>query len=61
VMEFGVQVYDANEIAYNSVGPNSNSLASWLVQPGNLRQYLTALPPAVGWNTPVYQSAPFSQ
>jgi hypothetical protein len=46
--------YSNNEVKYFALGPNSNSLAHWLLQAGFISQYFTAPPGTTGWNTPVY-------
>ena len=43
--------YSNNEVAYDPLGPNSNSFTSWLIDSGYVESYFTAPPNTLGWNT----------
>jgi RHS repeat-associated protein len=46
--------YSNDEVNYYPWGPNSNSLASWLLGSAGLSGYFTAPPGSTGWNTSLY-------
>jgi RHS repeat-associated protein len=46
--------YSNNPVTYYPWGPNSNSLAHWLLESGYVDQYFTAPPLTFGWKTPLY-------
>ena len=42
--------YSKNEVTYHKPGPNSNSLAHWLLQSGHISQYFSAPTGTRGWD-----------
>jgi len=57
-MEYAEDRYNARPVDYNFVhGPNSNTLAHWLLTQGGIAKFFSAPPLSYGWDTPLY-SAP---
>jgi hypothetical protein len=53
-MENAENYYSSHQVEYFPWGPNSNSLAHWLLESGGVDQYFTAPPKTTGWNTALY-------
>ena len=52
-IETAENAYANDQVAYNPLGPNSNSLVHWLLEMGDVDDF-TATPKSTGWNTPLY-------